>query len=145
MGLQQFTNKLREWWKFDDHQQHCSTWHTREDFIDKILPDIWPDELWKDQFRELNKKSEQSNTWAIATDGRYWYCSLLAPQGVREYLLDQYKAESLEEAVNAAYKAIIETKCTHNWVSADNEVVSGSQVCTLCMEICATKHLTNKS
>lgn len=35
---------LREWWSFNEQQQHTHSWHTREDFIEK-LPAIIEDML----------------------------------------------------------------------------------------------------
>jgi hypothetical protein len=40
IGLKAFTDELRQWWSFDDHQQHTHSWHTREDFISKKLPEL---------------------------------------------------------------------------------------------------------
>ncbi len=38
--LELFAEALRKWWSFDDHQQHTHSWHTREDFIEKMLPKL---------------------------------------------------------------------------------------------------------
>ncbi len=35
-----FARELREWWSFNDQQIHTHTWHTREDFIEKMLPKL---------------------------------------------------------------------------------------------------------
>lgn len=32
--------ELRKWWSFDSGQQHTHTWHSREDFIDDVLPKL---------------------------------------------------------------------------------------------------------
>ncbi len=32
--------ELRKYWSFSDGQQHTHTWHSREDFIFKVLPDL---------------------------------------------------------------------------------------------------------
>lgn len=36
----QFAEELRKWWSFDDRQRHSHSWHSREDFIQKKLPDL---------------------------------------------------------------------------------------------------------
>lgn len=38
--VQEFANELRKWWSFDDHQQHTHSWHSREDFIERVLPKL---------------------------------------------------------------------------------------------------------
>lgn len=35
-----FAEELRKWWRFDDRQQHTHSWHDREDFIEKKLPEL---------------------------------------------------------------------------------------------------------
>lgn len=35
-----FAWELRKWWSFDDRQQHTHSWHSREDFIERRLPEI---------------------------------------------------------------------------------------------------------
>lgn len=35
-----FAEELRKWWSFNDHQIHTHSWHTREDFIEKRLPEL---------------------------------------------------------------------------------------------------------
>lgn len=40
VAADQFAEVLREWWAFDDHQQHTHSWHTREDFIEDKLPEL---------------------------------------------------------------------------------------------------------
>lgn len=37
-GLRDFINTLREWWSFDNGQVHTHNWHSREDFIQRVLP-----------------------------------------------------------------------------------------------------------
>lgn len=37
--------ELRLWWSFDDRQQHTHSWHTREDFIERALPDLMDNAL----------------------------------------------------------------------------------------------------
>lgn len=32
--------ELRCWWSFDERQQHTHSWHTREDFIERRLPEL---------------------------------------------------------------------------------------------------------
>lgn len=36
---QRFAEMLRIWWSFNDGQRHSHTWHSREDFIEKVLPE----------------------------------------------------------------------------------------------------------
>lgn len=36
----EFADVLRQWWRFDDCQQHTHSWHDREDFIEKRLPGL---------------------------------------------------------------------------------------------------------
>lgn len=38
--VKQFADELRKWWSFDDGQVHMHTWHDREDFIAKKLPEL---------------------------------------------------------------------------------------------------------
>ena len=33
-----FAEELRKWWAFDDAQQHTHNWHSRESFIEDVLP-----------------------------------------------------------------------------------------------------------
>lgn len=40
MTDQEFANELRKWWSFDDRQHHTHSWHDREDFIEKRLPEL---------------------------------------------------------------------------------------------------------
>jgi len=40
VAADQFAEVLREWWAFDDRQQHTHSWHTREDFIRDELPKL---------------------------------------------------------------------------------------------------------
>jgi hypothetical protein len=35
-----FAEELRKWWRFDDRQQHTHSWHDREDFIERKLPEL---------------------------------------------------------------------------------------------------------
>jgi len=35
-----FADELRKWWSFDDRQHHTHSWHSREDFIEKKLPEL---------------------------------------------------------------------------------------------------------
>lgn len=35
-----FANELRKWWSFDDRQMHTHSWHSREDFIERKLPEL---------------------------------------------------------------------------------------------------------
>lgn len=35
-----FAVELRKWWSFDDGQMHTHSWHSREDFIEKKLPEL---------------------------------------------------------------------------------------------------------
>ncbi len=35
-----FAEELRKWWRFCDMQQPRSSWHDREDFIEKKLPEL---------------------------------------------------------------------------------------------------------
>src|SRR5690606_11098639 len=35
-----FATELRKWWSFDDRQCHTHSWHSREDFIEKKLPEL---------------------------------------------------------------------------------------------------------
>lgn len=37
-GLRDFINTLRNWWSFDNGQVHTHNWHSREDFIQRVLP-----------------------------------------------------------------------------------------------------------
>jgi hypothetical protein len=36
----EFAKELRKWWSFDDRQMHTHSWHSREDFIEKVLPKL---------------------------------------------------------------------------------------------------------
>lgn len=36
----EFADELRKWWSFDDGQMHTHSWHSREDFIAKRLPEL---------------------------------------------------------------------------------------------------------
>ncbi len=38
--VQTFAKELRLWWRFNDYQQPQSSWHEREDFIEKKLPEL---------------------------------------------------------------------------------------------------------
>lgn len=38
--IRAFAEELRKWWSFDDRQQHTHSWHSREDFIAKKLPEL---------------------------------------------------------------------------------------------------------
>lgn len=40
VAADQFAEVLREWWSFDDRQQHTHSWHSREDFISDELPKL---------------------------------------------------------------------------------------------------------
>jgi len=40
MTTEEFADELRKWWSFDDHQIHTHSWHSREDFIEQILPKL---------------------------------------------------------------------------------------------------------
>lgn len=40
MRVRAFAEELRKWWSFDDRQHHTHSWHTREDFIEKKLPEL---------------------------------------------------------------------------------------------------------
>lgn len=40
MTHEEFVNELRKWWSFDDRQQHTHSWHSREDFIENVLPKL---------------------------------------------------------------------------------------------------------
>lgn len=35
-----FANELRKWWSFDDGQMHIHSWHDRENFIKRKLPEM---------------------------------------------------------------------------------------------------------
>jgi hypothetical protein len=35
-----FAAELRKWWSFDDRQMHTHSWHSREDFIERKLPEL---------------------------------------------------------------------------------------------------------
>lgn len=35
-----FASELRKWWSFDGGQMHTHSWHSREDFIEKKLPEL---------------------------------------------------------------------------------------------------------
>lgn len=35
-----FANELRKWWSFDDGQMHTHSWHDRENFIKRRLPEM---------------------------------------------------------------------------------------------------------
>lgn len=35
-----FAAELRKWWSFDDGQMHTHSWHSREDFIERKLPEL---------------------------------------------------------------------------------------------------------
>ena len=37
-AVRDFAAELRQWWTFDNQQQHTHSWHSREDFIQKRLP-----------------------------------------------------------------------------------------------------------
>lgn len=32
----ELSRELRDWWSFDERQQHTHSWHTREDFIERL-------------------------------------------------------------------------------------------------------------
>lgn len=38
--IQEFADELRKWWTFDDRQVHTHSWHAREDFIERRLPEL---------------------------------------------------------------------------------------------------------
>lgn len=40
MTEQQFAKELRKWWSFNDRQIHTHSWHSREDFIERKLPEL---------------------------------------------------------------------------------------------------------
>lgn len=40
MTDEEFAEELRKWWSFGDMQQHTHSWHSREDFIEKKLPEL---------------------------------------------------------------------------------------------------------
>jgi hypothetical protein len=50
-------------------------------------------------------------------------------------------AKSLLAFVGESPNKKLEMDCAHNWVSGDNEVVSGVEVCTKCKEFRATTQL----
>jgi hypothetical protein len=39
-AVEKFAAELRKWWSFDDRQMHTHSWHSREDFIERILPKL---------------------------------------------------------------------------------------------------------
>lgn len=43
MTTEEFAAALRTYWSFDERQQHTNSWHSREDFIEKVLPDLLDD------------------------------------------------------------------------------------------------------
>lgn len=43
MTTNEFAEELRKYWSFDDRQVHTHTWHSREDFIERVLPDLLDD------------------------------------------------------------------------------------------------------
>ena len=43
--LQAFAAELRKWWRFDQQQAHTHSWHDREDFIEKVLPQLLAGQL----------------------------------------------------------------------------------------------------
>ena len=40
IDIKAFADELRKWWSFDDRQIHTHSWHDREDFIKKKLPEL---------------------------------------------------------------------------------------------------------
>jgi hypothetical protein len=38
--LKLIADELRKWWSFDDRQQHTHSWHDRENFIERKLPEL---------------------------------------------------------------------------------------------------------
>ena len=40
MDAKSFAAELRKWWSFDDRQMHTHSWHSREDFIERKLPEL---------------------------------------------------------------------------------------------------------
>lgn len=40
LTVEEFAAELRGWWRFDEAQRPIQSWHTREDFIQKVLPGL---------------------------------------------------------------------------------------------------------
>jgi hypothetical protein len=40
VNVRDFADELRKWWSFDAGQRHTHSWHGREDFIAKKLPEL---------------------------------------------------------------------------------------------------------
>jgi len=38
--IEAFAKTLRQWWSFDDRQFHTHSWHSRETFIEQVLPEL---------------------------------------------------------------------------------------------------------
>lgn len=38
--LDEFAAELRRWWRFDNYQIHTHSWHDRENFIERRLPEL---------------------------------------------------------------------------------------------------------
>lgn len=51
MDAKSFAVELRKWWSFDDRQMHTHSWHSREDFIAKKLPELLRGAVPIDQWR----------------------------------------------------------------------------------------------
>lgn len=54
-----FAAELRKWWSFDNYQHHTHSWHTREDFIDKRLPELL-EQVRSEMFLESRQRIECS-------------------------------------------------------------------------------------
>ena len=39
-SVQTFAEELRKWWSFDERQHHTHSWHDRENFIERKLPEL---------------------------------------------------------------------------------------------------------
>lgn len=39
-AVDKFAEELRKWWSFSDGQMHTHSWHSREDFIERKLPEL---------------------------------------------------------------------------------------------------------
>jgi hypothetical protein len=53
--LRAAAEELRKWWRFTDSQQPMSSWHDREDFIERVLPTLLTQHPADDDFDGLSR------------------------------------------------------------------------------------------
>jgi hypothetical protein len=64
-----FAEELRKWWSFDDRQQHTHSWHDRENFIEKKLPELLKAERASAINPAANAAAPGGGTGIVSTTG----------------------------------------------------------------------------